>query len=298
MFILRFCPKKFAHKQLFYIKYHRKLDFKNPKIFNEKMHWMMCNYYGKKEGNLADKYLAKEYIKSLQINGLCVPKNYYILNKIGDFHKEEYDKLPNKFVLKSNHGCGNIYVCNSKKVFDVETNLKDLFKQTKQNYVYANLEYHYSYIKPVVFFEELLCDGEHDVPNDYKFFCFNGYVDCVMVCSNRNKNKTIDFYDINWNHMNYSKESLWSKIGNKKPKNYDLMLKIASKISQGFPFIRVDLYNINGKIYFGELTFAPAAGLSGSYSDEGDEHLGSLLEIKNIYNKRNKGSLSNSVGEQ
>ena len=99
-------------------------------------------------------------------------------------------------------------------------------------------------------FEEFLNDKSDELPYDYKFFCYNGYVDSVMVCSDRGANIKKDFFDKNWNHLDYSKKELWSDKEISKPRNIEKMFEIASKISEGFPFVRVDLYNINGKIYF------------------------------------------------
>ena len=120
------------------------------------------------------------------------------------------------------------------------------------------------------------------MPYDYKFFCFNGRVECVEFCSERNKKLRLDYYDKNWRYLDYSKEELRSGKIEEKPKNYEKMIEIASKLSLGFAFVRVDLYNINGKIYFGELTFSPACGMLKSAKDEVLEYLGTLINIEEL----------------
>lgn len=278
--VLWILPKKIAHKLLFYRHMKKKLDLNNPKTLNEKIHWLIVNYYGKKEADLTDKYKVKKYIENMSIENLYVPYTYLILISKND--KVDFSKLPDKFVLKTNHGSGDIFICKDKINFNINSSLEKLFKLIKVKFAKNLCEYHYSYIEPLIMIEEFLDDKENDRPLDYKFFCYDGYVDSVMVCSDRGNNTKIDFFDSNWNHLNYSKKEKWSDFQIVKPKNLDEMFEIASKISKGFPFVRVDLYNINGKIYFGEMTFTPAAGLSTSYSEEGDLHLGSLLDIEKL----------------
>jgi len=282
--ILWFLPKSIAHKLLFYKMMGQKLNLKNPQTLNEKIQWLIINHYGKKEAQLSDKELVKKYIESLKINDLYIPKTYLTIKEQNN--KVNLSKLPERFVLKTNHGSGDVFICHNKKDFNIEEKINILTKLLKKDYSKSLLEYHYTYINPLIMVEEFLDDFTGEPPLDYKFFCFNGRVDYVMVCSERGKNTKKDFYDINWNHLNYSKKECWSKKGIEKPENLEKMFKIASQISQNFPFVRVDLYYINNKIYFGEMTFTPAAGMSDTYTLEGDIELGKFLDISKINNSK------------
>ena len=280
IFILKIIPKKLGHRLLYYKHLHKKLDLKNPTTLNEKVHWLELNYYGEKEGFLSDKNKVKDYIKSLQIKNLYIPKTYFTIKYSID--EIDYKTLPEIFVVKTNHGSGDVYILEKS---DIEKNKKIINKELKllkRKFSSNALEEHYNYIEPVVMFEEYLDDKKNKRPFDYKFFCYNGKVDCVMVCSDREKGNYRDFFDKEWNHLEYSKKNRQSPEPIERPKNIEDMFKIASEISKNFPFIRVDLYNINGKIYFSEMTFSPAAGLAAHYSDYGDIHLGSLLEIEGL----------------
>ena len=280
--ILNILPKKTGHKIVYYKYLHKKLNLNNPLSLNEKVHWLSINYYGKKEVLLFDKQNVKEYINKLNIKDLHVPKTYYVISSKKDKEEVLKNNLPNKFVIKTNHGAGDVFICNNNSKEDIEIFIDKELKLLKKDYSKKYLEYHYSFIKPVVMIEEYLDDKKNFTPTDYKFFCFDGYVDCVMICSDRSNKNYRDFYDKNWNHLNYSIKSRQSKTKIEKPKNIDKMFKIASIISKGFPLVKVDLYNINGKIYFGELTFTPAAGIADHYSEEGNIHLRKLININKL----------------
>lgn len=275
---LWFMPKKIAHKFLFYKRTKKKLDYKNMAGLNEKIHYLIVNYYGKEEAKLTDKLLVKQIIEKKHIADLNIPKTYFTIND----NKINKDKFPEKFILKCNHGSGDVFICKDKNKFDFENSINTLLRIRKENYAKRSLEYHYSHIKPVVMCEELLEDNENERLIDYKFFCFNGKADCVMVCTDRGNNIKKDFFDNEWNHLDYGLKSECSDKKIKKPKNLKRMFEIAGELSSGHPFVRVDLYEISGKIYFSELTFTPAAGMSKTYSSKGNKHLGSLLNIENL----------------
>ena len=278
--ILWLLPKKIAHKLLYYKTMKKKLNLNNPVTLNEKIQWLMVNYYGEKEGLLADKYKVKEYIESLKISDLEIPKTYFVLeNQKSNF---DFENLPDKFVLKCNHGSGDVFICKNKSNFNIDLALKKLSKVKKQNFAKQTLEYHYSYIKPVIMCEEYLDDSKNINPIDYKFYCYDGHVESILVCSERNEKLRLDDFDLNWNKLNYTLDKYKSDKLIDKPKNLDKMIKIASKLSQGFPFVRVDLYEIEDKVYFGELTFTPAAGLIYYYNEDALVHLGSFIDIEKI----------------
>ena len=256
-----------------------KLDLKNPKTLNEKIQWLIINRYGIKEANLSDKVLSKKILKNKNIDKLEFPKTLYCIENVKKENINELkEKLPDRFVLKCNHGSGNVFVCQNKNEFDFKGKLNILKKDLKKDYSRNFLEYHYALIKPRIFFEEYLDDSFNPVPLDYKFFCFNGEAKVVMVCSGRKNGKyDATFFDENWNTLNYSTHPSKQKIV--KPTNLSKMFEIASELSKDSTFVRIDLYNINGKIYFGEMTFTPAAGMSKTYTDEADRIMGDMLKL-------------------
>ena len=142
-----------------------------------------------------------------------------------------------------------------------------------------NFEYHYKYIKPCIICEEYLKDKNYYMPIDYKIYCFNGKADCILVCTEREKNLRLDYYDLNWNYLNYSKKEYRNNTKLEKPKNLQEMIKIAEKLAGDNIFVRVDLYNINGKIYFGELTFTPCAGTVYYNTQEALNYFGEKLKV-------------------
>ena len=275
MRILYNMPKSTAHKIYYKQKMHKKLNLDNPTDFNEKIQWLIVNKYNKKYGDLTDKYIVRKYITEKGFEDL-LPKLYGIYNNADEI---DLEKLPNKFVLKPNNGCGKVFVCKDKEKFDINNAKLVLNKGLNENFSLNNLEYQYSYIEPKIICEELLEDGNLELPLDYKFYCYKGKVECILLCSNREKSLKLDYYDTDWNYLNYAKKEFRSNEEHKKPKNLKQMIEIASKLSEEFEFVRVDLYNIDGKIYFGELTFSPACGLVHYNTDESLNYLGSLIKI-------------------
>jgi len=280
MSILYLLPKKMAHKIFYKHNMKKTLNVENPKDLNEKIQWLIINDYGVKEARYTDKYLVKQVLaKEITNPNLIIPK---LFSSYDNANEIILDDLPNRFVLKANNGCGNVFVCRNKEEFDLKNAKKNLAKSVKQNFAKKNLEYHYKYIKPKIICEELLDDGSNSLPVDYKFYCFNGKVKCILVCSDRvdENNKKISYYDINWNKLDYELDSYKNDFGCNKPDNLEQMLDIAAELSTNFKFVRVDLYNINGKIYFGELTFTPACGLIKNIKQSALDELGSYLLLK------------------
>lgn len=279
--ILWFLPYEVTHKYLYYKTFNKRLNLEGPKNFNEKIQYLIVNKYGKKEGNLADKYLVKNYVEKLNISNLNIPKTLKVYSDARDIN---IDELPDNFVLKCNHGSGNVFVCNDKNNFDIETAKKVLNKNLKSSFAKHTFEYHYKYIKPLIIAEEYLNDGTGKNPLDYKFYVFNGKCDRMLLCSERDKSLRLDDYDLNWNILDDTLPKYKSNNKISKPQNLDLMIKIAEELCKEndevvIPFARVDLYDLNGKIYFGEYTFTPAMGLIDYYNDNALNELGEKINL-------------------
>lgn len=268
-------PKSLGHKILYKEKMNKKLNLTNPQDFNEKIHYLLIYRYNEMETRCTDKYLVRGYIEKKGLSVL-LPKLYGVYNS---FQEIDFNSLPSRFVLKTNHSCGDVFICLNKGKFNIENANKVLSKKLKENYAKKKLEYHYSKIKPKIICEEYIEDGSGKMPKDYKFFCFNGKVYSILVCSNRSVKVEQNWYDINWNKLDYVTEEYKNTIEHEKPKNLEQMVEIAECLSNDFGFVRVDLYNANGKIFFGELTFSPAAGFIRFVKPEVLREYGDLIKL-------------------
>ena len=236
-------------------------DLKHPKKFTEKMQWLKL--YDRKDEytKLVDKITVKQFVGSVISKDIIIPT----LGVWNNFDDIDFNILPNEFVLKTNHSGGStgVVICNDKRNFDISHARKLLNSSLKSNSYYTTKEWTYKNIKPKIFAETLLHSDNGKDLTDYKFYCFHGIPTYCQVISNRRTNETIDFFDTNWIHQSFyglNPKCKQSIVPIEKPQNYKLMLDIARTLSQNIPFVRVDLYNINGHIYFGEITFYPASG--------------------------------------
>lgn len=250
-----------------------KPNLNNPKSFNEKLQWLKLNDRKDDYSLLVDKCEVKKIISNLI-------GEEYIIRTIGiydNFDEIDFGILPNKFVIKCTHDSGGVIICKNKNNLDLKSIKKKINHCLKHNYYLKHREWPYKNVKPRIIIEEYLSD----TMNDYKFQCFNGKIDSVFVCEGRNTKNGVRYYyfDSNWNYLNYCD---YKDIDNKnfdllKPKNYDKMVKIVNIICEKFKQVRVDLYNIDGKIYFGEITFFTNAGYDTTISKEADLLMGERL---------------------
>lgn len=257
-------PIQVAKLKYFY-KFHKMPNFKHPMDLNEKINWL--KFYGdtSRWPDLADKYKVRKYIKSLGLNDILV-KLYGKWDKASDIN---WDSLPNQFVLKVNNGCGDVFICKDKTNIDKDAVSATFDKLISKKYGDTTGEPHYAKIEPCVIAEELLDINEQSIKTssliDYKIWCLNGNPYCIFCVWNRSSHGAdVGVYDLEWN---YRPE--WSVFSNHyrkgkeilpKPKNFDSMLEIATRLSSEFPILRVDLYEVKEKIYFGELTFTSLGG--------------------------------------
>lgn len=255
------------------------LNLKNPKTFNEKLQWLKLKYYIKREYSIyVDKLLVKEVV-SRKIG------EQYIIRTLGiwnDFDDIDFKKLPNQFVLKCTHNSGGLIICKNKTELNIEKTRRIIVNSLKTNYFMLHRECPYKYVSPKIIAEELLIDKENQSPKDYKIFCMNGKPKFLYVASDRPHDTKFDFFDIDFNHLPFKQVHPHSSETITKPKNFDLMLKIASELSIEFPQVRIDLYNINGNIYFGEFTFIHMAGIFPFHPKKWDEIIGNWLDISSL----------------
>ncbi|WHY71993.1 ATP-grasp fold amidoligase family protein [Fictibacillus enclensis] len=264
-------------KILYYKNFRKKLNFKKPVSFNEKIQYLKIKKYTDNPTitQCVDKYRIREYLKKYNLDSLC-PKLYGVYNNADDI---DWDKLPMSFVIKCNHGSGMNILCSEKNELNKEEVKKTLNTWMKKEYWKIFGETQYKNVQKKIIIEELLD------PNilTYKFYCFNGQIKVSYVSlngENGEKEKYIDFFDEKWNWIPVK---LWphehAPVHPNKPKAYDEMCNIARTLSKDFPFVRVDLYNVNGDIYFSELTFVPTGGMMRLTPESVNEDWGKWLEL-------------------
>lgn len=278
----RLIPDKLYLQIKFRLSVGRKLDLKNPKTLNEKLQWLKLYNRREKHITLVDKYAARDYIAKTLGEEYLIP-----LLGVWDSPEEiDFDSLPDKFVLKCNHNSGGgMCVCKDKSKLDVKKAKSKLATGLKEKYFYSGREWPYKHVKPRIVGEKYMTDSpDVDCFTDYKFYCFGGNVDSVMVCIERNTgNPKFYFFDKDWQLKRYNKRGKEAPEGFTlpKPENMDKMFQIAETLSKDCeaPYVRVDLYNSNGKIYFGELTFYPDSGFDPNRLPETDLYFGSLTKL-------------------
>lgn len=267
-------------KCLFKIKMGKPLRLDPPVTFNEKLQWL-------KLYNRRDEYTAMvDKVEAKRVAASIIGEEYIIptLGVWDSFDEIDFGSLPDRFVLKTTHGGGNsgVVICRDKSAFDFQAAKIKLEKSLKGD-IYASFkEWPYKNVRRRILAEELLDDGLGHLINDYKFNCFNGRAENVMVCSDRDSGHTkFYFFDTEWNLLRVNKMGVAAPEGftMPKPENIDLMFDIADKLSAGVPYMRVDLYNINGKPYFGEMTFYPASGFGANYTREADLDFGNRIKL-------------------
>ena len=274
--LTRFSPKV-ATKIMYRISTGKKLDLKNPKDFNQKIMWLKLNTYYKNPliTQCADKYAVRKYIEE---NG-CGKILNRLIGVYDTTNQIEWESLPKKFVLKCNHGCGMNIICDNKDKANKNEILRKLDIWMKEDYYLDHAEVNYKYIKKKIICEEYLQSKEGFLPNDYKIYCFNGEPKIVLVCYERDINLQLQFLELDWKKTRIGKGEFDKNINIPKPKTFDTMIEYSKKLSKGFPFVRMDFYEIDDKVIFGEMTFTPAGGLANYYSQYGLKFLGNQLHL-------------------
>lgn len=269
---------EFYLKALYFCRFKRKLDLDNPKTFCEKLQWLKLYYHKPVFHIMADKVEAKNFV--LERLG----KDYIIPTlAVWDSAEEiDFNVLPEQFVIKCNHDSGTgLYICKDKSKLNEQKVREGLNKGLKYDYFMLGREWPYKGIPRKVFAEKFMVDESGTELKDYKFFCFNGEVKFFKVDFDRFIDHHANYYDLDWNMLDFGEELVPPKPDHviEKPLNFDKMVEAAKVLSHGVPFLRVDLYNINGKVYFGEMTFFPAGGLDKYIPDSADGWIGSLLDL-------------------
>ena len=276
---LRFLPDKTYIKLYYRLRVGRPLNMKNPTTLNEKLQWLKFNYRFPLQSIVSDKLLVRDYVAERIGAEYLIP----LLGQWDNYDDVDFDKLPEKFVLKCNHDSGGLVVCTDKRKLDHKEAKSRVEKSLKSNFFYIGREYQYRNIKPRIICEQFISDNGK-VPMDYKIYCFNGKPDVILVCKDRFSANTHRasylYFDQEWRFqpLNKGDENL-TEVDVPKPKNLDRMIEIAKELSKDFLFARIDLYNIDGQIYFGEITLSPNSGFDPDIKYETDLMFGEKLKI-------------------
>ena len=255
-------------------------DLKNPKTFNEKLQWLKLHDRHPEYTKMVDKIEAKNYVASIIGEKYIIP-TLGVWDTVDDI---DWNSLPNQFVIKVTSDSGGIVVCKDKSNLDIEKAKAKLNHGWGKKYYQYNKEYPYKDIKPRIIAEQYMEDESGYELKDYKFFCFDGVPKSLFVATDRGKkgeDTKFDFYDIEFNHLPFLNGHPNAKVAPTKPDNYEEM---ARKLSQGICHVRVDLYNVKGKIYFGELTFFHWSGMTPFEPIEWDYKMGEMISLPIKYN--------------
>ena len=270
-------PVTYVKQQYKYITHH-KCNLKNPVRYTEKLQYLRLFVYPKDDevSRCASRDGVREYLKEMGYEDLLIP-SYGVFNKFEDI---DFDKLPDQFVMKCTHACAFNMIVRDKSKFDKEEARKKFHKWLKINYGNKTMEKHYSKITPRIIIEKYIGELEH-LPVEYKIHVFNGVARSMYVVTGRGEDIRYNNYYIDWKPFDGSQFNGWKKTDYEltPPSNWNEMVRISEDLAKKFPFVRVDLYNINGKIYFGEMTFTPAKGTLILDDDKCDFEMGEWLDI-------------------
>ncbi len=280
MVLLTSVSSKLASQYIYWRIFHKKLNLKNPQTFNEKLMKLKLERY---EGDplikkCVDKYSVRSYVAEQGCSDILIP----LLGVWNNPKLIPFERLPQQFVLKCNHGCGYNIICTDKDSFNVAHANKMLYKWLHEDFWRKFGESNYKAIEKKIICESFIGTDSMSVPIDYKFYCFHGIAKYVMACCERNSgNPTFFFFDRDWKlvRINHDGIKAPSDFSIPKPEHLEKMFFYADKLSQPFPFVRVDLYETGSNIYFGEMTFTPSAALDTERTPSADKLFCSLLDL-------------------
>ena len=270
--ILGIIPDKLFLKMLYRIKTGRKLHLKNPKTYSEKLNWLKIYDRNPLYTRLVDKYEVREYVKERIGEDYLFP----LLGVWDKFDEIDFKALPERFVLKCTHDFGSVIIVNDKAQFDIEKARRAINGELKYNFFYRGREWAYKNVRPRIIAEKNMQEGETRL-TDYKFFCFGGEVKYVFVAQGRGTDLRFDFFDKEYNHLPITNGVPNADIIPRKPSCYDEMISVAEKLSAGINNVRVDLYDIGGRVYFSEMTFYHNGGMVAFEPYETDVELGQFF---------------------
>lgn len=286
LFVKTHCPKQYADI-LFERTFGRKIDWEHPRDLNEVINYLEFCTDTKEWSRLSDKILVRDYVKEKGLEDILVP----LLGVWDDANNIDFDALPQKFVLKCNHDSGSAHIIDKEKGYDREKIVSELNQCLGRKFGDLYNEPHYNRIVPKVLAEEFIDLDNHEEisssPIDYKVFCLNGEPDVIWTAYNRSKvYVNHDTYDIDWNYKpEYGADDVYYRLGKgiiSKPKSLERMISAARILSRGFPQVRVDFYDVEGKLYFGEMTFTSDCGRMPFFSERYQKLAGAKIDLAKV----------------
>ena len=275
-------PDKEYLKLRYFGTFHRVLNLSNPSTFNEKLNWMKLYDRNPQYPILVDKARVKDYVRSIIGDKYIIP-TYGVWDSFDDI---DFSTLPEQFVLKTTHDSGGVVIMKEKSIDSIAKAKIKLNNSLNNNFYKWSREWPYSQVKPKIIAERFLTNRDGSAINDVKLQCFNGKVDNILICVDRFSETGVryHYFDTSWNYLPYCPYPGIdaSNINIPRPENLDDLIRIAEMLSEGFPEIRVDLYNIDNAIYFGELTIFSMSGFDTTITLKADRIMGSKLNLSQI----------------
>lgn len=256
----------------------KELNLDSPTTYNEKIQWLKIHDRKPEYTMMVDKVGVKSYVAD-KIG------EQYIIPTIGvwdKFDEIDFDKLPNRFVLKTTHDSGGVVICKDKNTFNIKSARKTLNKFLKRKYYQLKREWPYKDVKPRIICEEYMEDSRTSELRDYKFFCFSGKAKMIFIASdrqNKSEETKFDFFDMEYNHLPFTNGHPNAKVLPERPQCFSEMRRLAEILSENIPHVRVDFYEVDGRVYFGELTFSHWSGLVAFDPEEWDTTIGSWIKL-------------------
>lgn len=268
-------PDDFYLKMCFRVRLGYRLNLNNPQSFNEKIQWLKLNSRNPLYSKLTDKYEVRSFVAETIGEEYLIP----LLGVWNNVDEIDFDSLPNRFVLKCTHDSQSVVICRDKTNLNIKKTKKFLCGRISRNYFYGGREYQYKSIIPRIIAEKYLEESDGQL-KDYKFFCFNGTPKLLFVVTDRGLNNTkFDFFDLQFNKLPIKQYYPNSAQHIGRPHNFELMVKLAAKLTKNFIHCRADFYEVNGKVFFGELTFTHFCGFEPFVPPEWDYKLGSWIRL-------------------
>lgn len=277
-FVSKHNNKKYS-EDLYESAFHKEIDWNNPTEFNEKLMCLKVLKYNDDPlvWNCVDKYQVRLFALSRGINEKHLPELVGVYKHSKDIKETD---LPDKFVIRCTHGYDYNIVCNDKKDFDLKKAKRNLNRWQKSKFGYDTGELHYTHTIPKIIVEKFAPENKNQP--DYKLYCFNGKPLVVLVCTEREDNVKLNFYDLKWNELMLAKDEYRGRKRPNPPRYLHDMVGIAKKLSHGFPFVRIDFYEAKDRVMLGDMVFTPSACLATYYSEEGSKYLSNLLDLRVI----------------
>ena len=279
--IIRYMPDKMYLSRLYKKFFGKSLDLENPQLFNEKLNWLKLYDRRSEYTTMVDKYAAKEYV-SKKIGETHIIPTLGVWKRFKDI---DFDKLPEQFVLKCTHDSGGMVIVRDKNKMDKAQADKKLSACLKSNFYYPAREWPYKNVAPRIIAEKFMENEDGSGLRDYKFYCFNGEPKFLYISEGLENHATakISFVNLDWTFAPYQRSDYkpFDTLP-EKPKTFNEMIKYATILSEGIPFVRVDLYEINGSVYFSELTFTPCGGFMPFKDEKYDYDIGKYLKLPKV----------------